>query len=217
MARTERARTQVRRAPEKQVDDRTVLDALLDAALMGHLAVVTDGWPYVVPVGIARDGDRVLCHGSTGSRLFRGLAEGQPTCLTVTILDGVVLARSQFESSMHYRSAMVLGRCTELKGQDRFEAFDVLTQHLAPGRGADSRGASKKEAAQTSVLALPIQEWSLKVSDGQPGDEEPDLDLPYWAGVVPLQHVWGEPRPAANLAAGIEVPPYIATWPAGRT
>jgi uncharacterized protein len=194
-----------------------VLDALLDSALIGYIAVVTDGWPYVLPVAIARDGDRVIVHGSTGARLFRGLANGEPTCLTVMILDGLVLARSQFESSMHYRSAMVLGRCTPLLGDDREAALAVLTEHLMPGRGADSRQSTKKEFAQTSVLALPIEEWSLKVSDGEPGDEEKDINLPFWAGVLPLHHVWGEPKDAANLPPGIPVPPYLATWPSGRT
>jgi nitroimidazol reductase NimA-like FMN-containing flavoprotein (pyridoxamine 5'-phosphate oxidase superfamily) len=216
-ANSARPRTQIRRLPEKQVADRAALDSLLDTALIGHLAVITDGWPYVVPVGVARDGDRVLCHGSTGARLFRGLAEGEPTCLTVTIVDGLVLARSQFESSMNYRSAMVLGRCEELKGPARLTALGVLTEHLMPGRGADSRGPSKKELAQTSVLALPIDEWSLKVSDHiDPDDAEEDLDLPYWAGVLPLHHVWGEPRPSSDLRGAPPVPPYVATWPTGR-
>jgi uncharacterized protein len=210
--------TEVRRLPEKQVNDRDALYRLLDTTLIGHLAVITDGWPYVVPVGVARDGDRVLCHGSTGARLFRGLAAGDPTCLTVTIVDGLVLARSQFESSMNYRSAMILGRCTELRGPERLAALSVLTEHLMPGRGADSRGPSKKELAQTSVLALPIEEWSLKVSAHvDPDDAEEDLDLPYWAGVLPIHHVWGEPRPSSDLRSDPPVPPYVATWPSGRT
>jgi nitroimidazol reductase NimA-like FMN-containing flavoprotein (pyridoxamine 5'-phosphate oxidase superfamily) len=213
-----KTRTQVRRLPEKQVDDRDALYRLLDTTLIGHLAVVTDGWPYVVPVGVARDGDRMLCHGSTGARLFRGLAQGDPTCLTVTIVDGLVLARSQFESSMNYRSAMILGRCTELRGPERFAALGVITEHLMPGRGADSRGPSKKELAQTSVLALPIEEWSLKVSAHlDPDDAEEDLELPYWAGVLPIHHVWGEPRPSSDLRGDPPVPPYLASWPPGRT
>ena len=134
----------------------------------------------------------MLCHGSTGARLFRGLAEGEPTCLTVTIVDGLVLARSQFESSMNYRSAMVLGRCEELKGPARFDALGVLTEHLMPGRGADSRGPSKKELAQTSVLALPIEEWSLKVSDHVDPDD---------AGGGPRPAVLGR-RPAAAPRLG---------------
>ncbi|MFL6100706.1 MAG: pyridoxamine 5'-phosphate oxidase family protein [Actinomycetales bacterium] len=211
-----KSRTTVRRLPEKQVHDRAALNELLDAALVGHIAVVTDGWPFVVPVGIARDGDRVLCHGSTGARLFRGLAEGEPTCLTVTIVDGLVLARSQFESSMHYRSAMLLGQCSELKGPERFDALEVLTDHLMPGRRLDSRGPSKKELAQTSILALPIDEWSLKVSAGDPDDQEEDLELPYWAGVLPLHHVWGEPIPAPDLRGDPPVPAYLAQWPSGR-
>jgi uncharacterized protein len=212
-----KSRTTVRRLPEKQVDDRAALNDLLDSALVGHLAVVTDGWPYVVPVGIARAGDRVLCHGSTGSRLFRGLAAGEPTCLTVTIVDGLVLARSQFESSMRYRSAMVLGRCTELKGPERLDGLGVLTDHLMPGRRADSRGPTKKELAQTTILALPIEEWSLKVSAGDPDDQPEDLDLPHWAGVLPIHHVWGQPIPAPDLRGDPPVPAYLATWPTGRT
>jgi hypothetical protein len=113
---------------------------------------------------------------------------------------------------------MLLGRCAELKGPDRLAALGVLTEHLMPGRGADSRGPSKKELAQTSVLALPIDEWSLKVSNHvDPDDAEEDLDLPYWAGVLPLHHVWGEPRPSSDLRGTPPVPLYVATWPAGRT
>jgi nitroimidazol reductase NimA-like FMN-containing flavoprotein (pyridoxamine 5'-phosphate oxidase superfamily) len=211
-----KSRTRVRRLPEKQVDDRAALDALLHAALIGHLAVITDGWPFVVPVAIAPDRDRVLCHGSTGARLFRGLAEGDPTCLSVTIVDGLVLARSQFESSMHYRSAMILGRCTALEGDDRLAALEILTEHLMPGRFADSRGPSKKELAQTSVLSLPIEEWSLKVNQADPDDPDEDIDLPFWAGSVPLRRSWGEPRAARNLGPGRPVPSYLSSWSADR-
>lgn len=210
-------RTAVRRAPEKQVRDRTALDALLDAALVAHVAVVDDGLPYVVPLGCARDGDRLLLHGSTGSRAFRALAAGAPTCATVTILDGVVVARSQFESSMNYRSAMVLGRCTPLQDEDKAAALEVLARHLLPGM-EQQRRPTRKEVAATSILALPLREWSLKVSakDG-PDDDPGDLDLPVWAGVVPLRHGWGEPRPAPDLRGTYPVPPAVSTWPEGRT
>jgi nitroimidazol reductase NimA-like FMN-containing flavoprotein (pyridoxamine 5'-phosphate oxidase superfamily) len=207
-------RTQVRRLPEKQQHDRDVLDRLLDEALVGHVAVVDDeGQPFVLPVAVARDGDRLLVHGSNASRLFRSLAAGAPTCVTVTAVDGLVLARSQFESSMHYRSAMVLGRCSVLEGEDKATALRRLTEHLMPGRGVDAREASAKELAATTVLALPLDEWSLKVSDGPPDDATDDLDRPVWAGVVPVRRGWGAAVPAPDLRFDVPVPPYVGTWP----
>ena len=210
---TEGDRTRVRRLPEKQVTDRAVLDAVLDAALVAHVAVVDgEGRPYVLPVAHARDGDRVLFHGSTGSRLFRGLAAGEPTCLTVTLVDGLVAARSTFESSMHYRSAMVLGTATPVADDAKTTALRVLTDHLMPGRWADARHPNPKELAATLVLALPLDEWSVKVSDGPPGDEEADLDRPVWAGVVPMRVTWGDPVDAPDLRGAHPVPDYVRRW-----
>lgn len=215
-------RTQVRRAPHKQEHDAAARDAVLAAALTGVVAVVDDGQPYALPVGIAPDTDpatggaRVLLHGSTGSRLFRLLASGAPACLTVTLLDGLVLARSQFEHSMHYRCLVVLGRAVPVAADDTARALAALTEHLVPGRSGEARPASRKEAAATSLLALPLDEWSLKVSAADPDDDPADLDLPVWAGVVPLHHVWGEPRPAPDLRGALPVPDYVASWPEGR-
>jgi nitroimidazol reductase NimA-like FMN-containing flavoprotein (pyridoxamine 5'-phosphate oxidase superfamily) len=214
--RRELPRTQVRRLPDKQVHDRGALDRLLDAALVGHVAAVDDGQPFVLPVAVARDGDRVLFHGSTASRLFRTLAAGVPTCLTVTIVDGLVLARSQFESSMHYRSAMVLGRCEVVDDAQKAAALAVLTEHLMPGRTADARPASPKELRATMVLTLPLAEWSVKVSDGPPDDADEDLDRPVWAGTVPLQRRWGAPVPAPDLTVDASVPGYVHQWSADR-
>lgn len=211
------AHTQVRRLPTKQVHDRAELDALLACTLIGHAAVVEGDQPYVLPVAVAPDGDRVLCHGSTASRLFRALAGGAPTCLTVTIVDGLVLARSQFESSMHYRSAVLLGRCSVLTGDDKVRALGVLTEHLMPGRGVDAREPSAKELAATTVLALPIEEWSLKVSAAPPEDDPADLERPVWAGTVALQHVWGSPTPAPDFVGDQPFPDYAAAWAGGRT
>jgi nitroimidazol reductase NimA-like FMN-containing flavoprotein (pyridoxamine 5'-phosphate oxidase superfamily) len=206
-------RTQVRRLPGKQRHDRDALDQLLDAALVAHVAVVDDeGQPFVLPVAVARDGDRLLVHGSTASRLFRTLAAGAPTCLTVTAVDGLVLARSQFESSMHYRSAMVLGRCTVLDGDEKAAALRRLTEHLLPGRAVDAREASPKELAATTVLALPLDEWSLKVADGPPDDADEDLDRPVGSGVVPLRRGWGTPVPAPDLRFDLPVPEYVRSW-----
>jgi len=171
-----------------------------------------DGQPFVVPVGYARDGDRVLVHGSTASRLFRRLAGGQPTCLTVTLLDGLVLARSTFESSMNYRAVMVLGTCTSLAGPDKDRALEVITEHLLPGRWADARHPSRKESAATTVLALPLDEASVKVSAGPPEDDPDDVDRPVWAGVVPIVETFGQPEDAPDLVDTFPVPDYVARW-----
>lgn len=207
------SRTAVRRLPEKQVHDRAALDAVLDAGLVAHVAVHDDdGQPYVLPVAHARDGDRVLFHGSTASRLFRALGEGVPTCLTVTLLDGLVVARSVFESSMHYRSAMVLGAATVLEGDEQLRGLERVSEHLMPGRWADARQPSRKELSATLVLALPLVEWSVKVSDGPPDDAADDLALPVWAGVLPLHEQYGEPTPAPDLRDGLDVPGYVRDW-----
>ncbi|MDH4158720.1 MAG: pyridoxamine 5'-phosphate oxidase family protein [Actinomycetota bacterium] len=206
-------RTAVRRIPDKEVRDREVLNAVLDAGLVAHVAVTDDdGQPFVVPVGYARDGDRVLVHGSTASRLFRRLAGGQPTCLTVTLLDGLVLARSTFESSMNYRAVMVLGTCTSLAGPDKDRALEVITEHLLPGRWADARHPSRKESAATTVLALPLDEASVKVSAGPPEDDPDDVDRPVWAGVVPIVETFGQPEDAPDLVDTFPVPDYVARW-----
>ena len=214
-----RARTDVRRVPENQVRDTAALEALLDAALVAHVAVVDPGaagsQPFVVPLAFARDGDRLLVHGSTASRAFRALATGTPTCATVTVVDGLVVARSQFESSMRYRSAMLLGSFATLHNGDKERGLQVLASKLLPGLDG-ARLPSAKELRATTVLELMIEEWSLKVSGGHPEDDAGDLDRPVWAGVVPLQHTWGAPEPAPDLAPGLEVPPAVASWPEGR-
>ena len=205
-------RTRVRRIPEKSVGDREVLHAVLDAGLVAHVAVTDDdGQPYVLPVAYARDGERVLFHGSTGSRLFRLLADGRPTCLTVTLLDGLVLARSAFESSMHYRGAMVLGVAEVLDGAAAEAALRTISDHLLPGRWDDIRSPSRKELAATLVLALPLEETSVKVSGGPPDDAEEDLDRPVWGGHVPIREQFGTPVPDARGAA-YPVPDYVRHW-----
>lgn len=197
-------RTQVRRLPEKAVTGIAALHEVLDAAVVAHMAVVEDGQPFVLPVACARDGDRLLLHGSTGSRLFRTLAAGAPTCATVTLLDGLLLARSAFESSLHYRSAMILGTATPVQGDEHLEALRVLTEHLLPGRWAQLRPPTRKELAATTVLALPLTEWSVKVSDSPPDDDPADLEAPVWAGAVPLRMVPGSPVAAPDLADGMD-------------
>lgn len=212
-------RTRVRRLPEKAVTDTAALHAVLDAGLVAHLAVVDDGQPFVLPVAYARRGDEVVIHGSSGSRLFRRLADGAPTCLTVTLLDGLVLARSLFESSMSYRSAMVLGVARRLEGDDELDALRVISEHLLPGRWAEARQPSRKERAATMTLALPLSEASVKISSGGPEDDPDDLVDPallsLWAGRVPIREVLGDPVPDGHTPPGTPVPTYVTEWTRG--
>jgi len=216
MTRPPRTRTTVRRLPDKQVLDRSALDAVLDAALVVHVAVADEtGQPFVLPLGFARDRDRLIVHGSTASRTFRLLAAGAPSCATATIVDGVVVARSQFESSYRYRSAMVLGTFEALHGNAKREALALLGARLLPGIDG-RRPPSDQEVAATAVLALPLDEWSVKIAAGDPEDNPADLDRPVWAGVIPLQHVWGEPIDAPDLLGGHTAPAAVLGWPQGR-
>lgn len=206
-------RTRVRRLPDKAVTDRAALNAILDAGLVAHVGIVDDEQPFVLPVGYARRGDEVIVHGSTGSRLFRSLAQGSPACLTVTLLDGIVYARSAFESSMNYRSAMILGRARRLEGDDELDALHVLTDHLLPGRWQEARQPSKKERAATITAALPIDEWSVKISEGGPDDDPDDLvNEPWrsiWAGHVPLTQEMQPPITDEHVPTGVPVPQYV--------
>jgi nitroimidazol reductase NimA-like FMN-containing flavoprotein (pyridoxamine 5'-phosphate oxidase superfamily) len=203
-------RTTPTRLSEKATRDRTQLDALLDESRVAHVGLVSDGHTVVIPTGVARDGDLVLIHGSTGSRWMRALAQGVPTSVAVTALDGLVLARSAFESSMHYRSAVLFGSFTPVEGRSEKErALDILTESLLPGRLAELRRPTGKELAATLVLAMPIVEWSLKVSDGWPEDPPEDVAGEAWAGVVPLNLVPGAPLDAPDLRPGIVVPDSV--------
>jgi nitroimidazol reductase NimA-like FMN-containing flavoprotein (pyridoxamine 5'-phosphate oxidase superfamily) len=193
-------RTTIRRLPEKAVPDVAALHAILDAARVAHVGFTDEsGRPVVIPVGAARDGDRLLLHGSTGSRLFRRLAAGADVCVTVTLLDGMVLARSAFESSMHYRSAMVFGTTSAVPDSGKVAALRAMSEAWLPGRWDTLRPPTTKELAATLVLALPLTEWSVKVSDGPPEDAETDLDAPVWAGVLPIVTSYGAPVPAPDL------------------
>lgn len=207
-------RTDVRRLPEKQVHDLAELHAILDAALHASVGIQVDGQPFVLPMACARDDDHLLLHGSTGSRLVRALAAGAPVCVSVTHLDGLVYARSAFESSMRYRSATVLGTATEVPAGERLRALEVLTEHLLPGRWAELRAPLPKELAATSVLRVPLDEWSVKASTGFSEDPAEDLDQRVWAGVVPLRIVLGTPVDAPDLDPGLPVPAHVRDRPA---
>jgi nitroimidazol reductase NimA-like FMN-containing flavoprotein (pyridoxamine 5'-phosphate oxidase superfamily) len=203
-------RTRIRRLPEKARVDTAALHEVLDAAKVAHVAFVDVTGPVNVPVAVARDGDRLLLHGSTGSRLFRTLAAGTEVCATVTLLDGLVLARSAFESSMHYRSAMVFG--VPVPVEDKLTALHAMSEAWMPGRWETLRPPTGKELAATVVLALPLSEWSLKVSDGPPDDPPEDLDAPVWAGTLPLVTSYGDPVPAPDLRGDPAVPAYLGEW-----
>jgi nitroimidazol reductase NimA-like FMN-containing flavoprotein (pyridoxamine 5'-phosphate oxidase superfamily) len=203
------SRTEMTRLREKASTERGALDALLDSVRVGHFALAAEHGPVVIPTAVARDGDRVLAHGSTGSRWMRMLADGAPTCLAVTALDGLVVARSAFESSMHYRSAVLFGSCTRVPDADKAAALDVITEHLIPGRVGELRRPTTKELGATLVLALPIEEWSLKASAKWPEDLDDDIAGDAWAGVVPVVTGFGDARPAPDLRAGIPLPASV--------
>ena len=206
-------RTRVRRLPKRGAYDRVTIDAILDEGLICHLGFVVDGEPRVIPTGYARDGDRLLLHGARTSAAMRALAAGAEACATVTLLDGLVLARSAFHHSMNYRSVVVLGRAVELTDPvEKAAALDCLVEHLVPGRTADARPATSRELDQTTVVALPLDEASAKVRTGGPVDDDDDLALPVWAGVVPLALSHREPVPDADHPPTGAVPPYAAAY-----
>lgn len=199
--------TRVTRLRAKQRTELEHLHALLDSTFVGHFAVTDDaGRPVIIPTAITRDGDRVLAHGSTGSPWMRALAAGSTTCLAVTALDGLVVARSAFESSLHYRSAVLFGRCSTLADEEKPDALDRMTEAMLPGRVRELRRPTRRELEATLVMALPIEHWSLKVSDGWPDDEDADIAADAWAGVVPLHTHRGTPLAAPDLRPGIAVP-----------
>jgi nitroimidazol reductase NimA-like FMN-containing flavoprotein (pyridoxamine 5'-phosphate oxidase superfamily) len=204
-------RTRVRRLPERAAYDRDTVHAILDEGFICHVGFVVDGQPFVVPTGYARAGETVYLHGSAGSRL--GLRPGMPVCVTVTLLDGIVLARSAFHHSFQYRSVVVLGRTRLVTdSEEKDEALSALVEHFVPGRSTDVRPGDRRELAATAVLALPLEEVSAKVRTGDPKDEEEDYDLPYWAGILPLSLQPGPPVSDSRLKPGIPVPPYVTTW-----
>ena len=204
-------RTRVRRLPERAAYDRATVHAILDEGFLCHLGFVVDGQPYVIPTGYARVGDTVFLHGSTGSRL--GLRPGMDVCVTVTLVDGLVLARSAFHHSMNYRSVMAIGRLRPVTDPGEKEvALRALVEHIVPGRSDEVRGGDPRELAATAVVALPLEEVSAKVRTGPPSDDEPDYDLPIWAGVLPLALTPGEPAPDPVLDPSIPAPAHVASW-----
>ena len=203
-------RTALTRMRDRAVADRAELDHLLDSTVLAHVGITDDtGGVVVIPTAIARDGDNILVHGSTGSGWMRRAAAGRPVCVTVTDLTGIVVARSVFENSFRYRSAVLFGTFARLARADVARALDVLTERFLPGRLAEVRPTSQRELAATMVLTMPIREWSMKVSTDWPTDGEDDVAGGAWAGVIPMRARYGDPQPAPDLRAGIPVPPAV--------
>lgn len=206
-------RTRVRRLPERGVYDRAAIDAIVDEALICHLAYVLDGEPRVIPTIHARVGDTLFVHGSNASRTLRTAKGGTPVAIEITLLDGLVLARSAFHHSMNYRSVVVYGRAREVTDpKEKWAAQRALVDHVAHGRAEDARMPNQRELDQTTILAVQIAEASAKVRTGPPKDEEEDLALPIWAGVLPLRIVPGVPEPDPHLPADIDVPAYVTKY-----
>lgn len=209
-------RTTVRRLPERGSHDQAAAYAILDEGLICHVGVATDAGPVVIPMLYARDGDRLLLHGSPASRLLRGAAKGEDICVTVTLVDALVLARSAFHHSMNYRSVVVFGRAEKITDPtEKLAALEHLVDTLVPGRLADARGPNDKELRGTTVLSLPLDELSVKVRTHGVADEPEDMDLPVWAGLVPLTQVAGEPVPDPALPADLPVPDYASRYHRG--
>ena len=215
-ARTERST--LRRLPKRGSYDKEVVYAILDQAIVCHVGLATEEGPVVIPMGYARRGDELLLHGSARSRLLEELARGAPVCVTVTLVDGLVLARSTFHHSINYRSVVLYGRPVGIDDPvEKAKALVAVVEHLVPGRSRDARAADEGELLATRVVRLPIEEASAKIRVGPPVDETRDLELDIWAGVLPFEKRPGEPLRDDHTKEGIPVPDYVRNYPEGRT
>jgi nitroimidazol reductase NimA-like FMN-containing flavoprotein (pyridoxamine 5'-phosphate oxidase superfamily) len=207
------ARTRLVREADRAVYDRTAAYRILDEGFICHVGFVVDGQPFVIPTSYGRVGDSLYIHGSAASRMLRRVDEGIAVCVTVTLLDGLVLARSIFNHSMNYRSVVILGTARAVNDpKEKLEALRLLSEHILPGRWVESRQPNEKELKATSVLRLPIEEFSAKVRQGPVVDDEEDYAFSTWAGVIPLTMVAGEPIDDARLMTGVKVPEYARDY-----
>ena len=206
-------RTRIYRKPGRGSYDRELVHSILDEALTCHVGFVQDGQPYVIPTIHARVGETLFLHGARGNRMLKNLIDGTRCCVTATLVDELVLARAALHHSLNYRSVMVLGTASEVTDpEEKEEALRAVVEHIAPGRADEIRGADETDLKSTRVLSIPIEEASAKVRTGPPVDEEADLDLPYWAGQLPLTQSTGTPIPAPDLAGDPAVPDSIKSW-----
>ena len=210
------SRTKVKRLPERGQYDRDTIYAILDEAMICHVGFVIDGQPYVIPTGFARIDDDLYIHGSAASRMLRNLSKGIDVCVTVTLVDGLVLARSAFHHSINYRSVVVLGKAELIEDVDqKHKALEAFTEHIIPGRWADVRWPTELELKATSVMKLPIDEASAKIRTGDPKDDEGDYEMNVWAGVLPLHLQTDDPVSDQKLPNGIELPKYVSEYRRG--
>jgi nitroimidazol reductase NimA-like FMN-containing flavoprotein (pyridoxamine 5'-phosphate oxidase superfamily) len=206
-------RTRVIREPHRGAYDRQTIDKILDEGYVCHVGFAVDGQPYVVPTLFARIGDAIYFHGSAASRMLRNLSEGIPVCVTVTLTDGFVLARSVFNHSMNYRSVVALGKATLIDALDeKLEALRAFTEKIIPGRWNEARQPNEKELKATSILRLPLSEVSAKIRSGPAEDDAPDYALPVWAGVIPLSLTPGTPIRDERCDPSIPTPAYAAEY-----
>jgi nitroimidazol reductase NimA-like FMN-containing flavoprotein (pyridoxamine 5'-phosphate oxidase superfamily) len=206
-------RTRLVREAERGVYDRETAYRILDEGFLCHVGFVADGQPFVIPTSYGRKDDRLYIHGSAASRMLRQMKEGVPVCVTVTLLDGLVLARSIFNHSMNYRSVVILGKATPVDDPlEKVEALRLLSEHIIPGRWADARQPNERELKATLVMRVPIEEFSAKVRTGPPIDDEDDYSFPTWAGVVPLETVSRPPINDPRVDPQYEAPPYAAHY-----
>ncbi len=203
------ARTTLKRLPQRGSYDRELINEILDEGFICHVGFTVDGRPFVIPTGYARDGDKLFIHGSQASRMLRTLGEGIEVCVTVTFVDGLVLARSAFHHSMNYRSVVIFGRATVVDNrEEKLAALLALSEHMIPGRWADVREPNERELQLTTVLSLPLTEASAKVRTGPPLDDEEDYKLLVWAGVIPVKLISEPPVKDPRLKDGIDAPGY---------
>jgi nitroimidazol reductase NimA-like FMN-containing flavoprotein (pyridoxamine 5'-phosphate oxidase superfamily) len=206
-------RTTLKRLPKRGSFDRETIAAILDEGFICHVGFVADGKPFVIPTGYARVGDRLIIHGSQASRMLRTLAQGIDVCVTVTLIDGLVLARSAFHHSMNYRSVVIFGRATVIDDpSEKVSALRALSEHMIPGRWDDVREPNEQEMKQTTVLSLLLTEASAKVRTGPPLDDEGDYNRPVWAGVIPLRMIADEPFDDGRIPEKTEIPGYAAEY-----
>ncbi|MGC9221068.1 MAG: pyridoxamine 5'-phosphate oxidase family protein [Solirubrobacteraceae bacterium] len=206
-------RTRIRRVPDRAAYDRDTINEILDEGIVAHLGFVDGDQPYVIPTLYARVEDTVYIHGSAASRAIRRCGEGIPACLTVTLVDGLVLARAVFHHSMNYRSVMILGHCRPVTGATQREAaLAAFTERLIPGRWAEVRAPTAKELQATQVLTMNLDECSAKQRSGPPADDEPDYALPVWAGEIPLLTAPGPLIPDPRLSAEIRPSAVVSDW-----
>jgi len=210
---TQTERTRVKRLPNRGAYDRETIYGILDAGFICHVGYVMDGQPYVIPTGYARIGDELYIHGSSASRMLRNLAQGVDVCVTVTLVDGLVLARSAFHHSINYRSIVVLGKAVLVEdAAEKDKALEAFTNHIIPGRWPEIRWPNELELKATSVLKLPIEEASAKIRVGDPKDDEEDYAMDIWAGVLPLSITPGEPIADGRLKEGMPVPEHVSGY-----